>query len=221
MSSRAPLVFFDVDSTLVTIEGIDVLGAGNPEIVALTEAAMNGTISLEEVYGRRLKIIRPSREAIRRLGETYVRSMLADAAEVVATLHQRGANVYLITAGIEQAVLPLAAALRIPTRRVRAVRLEFSPEGHYVDFDRRSPLARTGGKELAVRDIRAQAQGRAVLIGDGITDAEARGAVDLFIGFGGVRHRDAVRAVSDVYITEPRLSLVLPHIFTEPDFQGA
>src|ERR1700682_3586188 len=29
--SRYRLVFFDVDSTLVTIEGIDVLAAGNPE----------------------------------------------------------------------------------------------------------------------------------------------------------------------------------------------
>lgn len=213
MSGRAPLVFFDVDSTLVTIEGIDVLGRGNPEIAALTDAAMNGTISLEEVYGRRLEIIRPSREAIRQLGETYVSSMLADAKEVVRTLHERGAIVYLITAGIEQAVMPLAEALGIPSRRVRAVRLEFTSDGQYMDFDRRSPLSRAGGKELAVRDIRAQAQGRAVLIGDGITDAEARGAVDLFIGFGGVRQRDAVRAVSDVYITEPRLSSILPHVF--------
>lgn len=221
MSGRAPLVFFDVDSTLVTIEGIDVLAGENREIAALTDAAMNGTISMEEVYGRRLEIIRPSRLSIEWLGETYVSSMLTDAAEVVDTLHHKGASVYLITAGIEQAVLPLAEALGIPSHRVRAVRLEFSSDGEYVDFDRRSPLARSGGKELAVRDIRARAQGRAVFIGDGITDAEARSAVDLFIGFGGVRQRDAVRAVSDVYITEPRLSLILPHIFTDPDFRGA
>jgi len=222
MSARAPLVFFDVDSTLVTIEGIDVLAGGNPEIAALTDAAMNGTISIEEVYGRRLEIVRPNREAIRQLGETYVSSMLADAKEVVDTLHNRGANVYLITAGIEQAVLPLAAVLGIPSRRVRAVRLAFSPDGQYVDFDRRSPLSRAGGKELAVRDIRAQAHGRAVLIGDGITDAEAKGAVDLFIGFGGVRQREAVRAVSDVYITEPRLRSILSHVFfAEPEPQRA
>ena len=35
-------VLFDVDSTLVTIEGIDFLAGGNPEIARLTEAAMNG-----------------------------------------------------------------------------------------------------------------------------------------------------------------------------------
>jgi len=210
---RAPLVFFDVDSTLVTIEGIDVLAGGNPEIAALTDAAMNGIIAIEEVYGRRLEIIRPSRQAVRQLGETYVSSMVDDAEEVVGTLHERGATVYLITAGIEQAVIPLAKTLGIPPARVRAVRLEFSSDGQYVDFDRRSPLARAGGKEIAVQDIRARSHGRAVFIGDGITDAEARGAVDLFIGFGGVRQRDAVRALSDVYITEPHLSSILPHVF--------
>ena len=61
-------VFFDVDSTLVTIEGVDVLGAGNAEIARLTERAMNGEIALEEVYAKRLEIIRPNRAATREMG---------------------------------------------------------------------------------------------------------------------------------------------------------
>ena len=59
-------VFFDVDSTLVTIEGIDVLADGNPEIAKLTDAAMNGEIPLDQVYARRLEMIRPRRCARRR-----------------------------------------------------------------------------------------------------------------------------------------------------------
>ena len=42
-------VFFDVDSTLVTIEGIDVLARGDSSIAKLTEAAMNGEIPVDEV----------------------------------------------------------------------------------------------------------------------------------------------------------------------------
>ena len=34
------LVFFDVDSTLVTIEGIDILGHGDPKIVELIRTAV-------------------------------------------------------------------------------------------------------------------------------------------------------------------------------------
>ena len=69
-------VFFDVDSTLVTIEGIDVLGAGHPEIAQLTERAMNGEIALEDVYAKRLEIIRPRRDAIETLAERDRKSVV-------------------------------------------------------------------------------------------------------------------------------------------------
>src|SRR5947209_281416 len=192
-------VFFDVDSTLVTIEGIDVLGGGNPEIARLTEAAMNGEIALDDVYARRLEIIRPTRVQVEALGRQYVESLVDGAEEVVATLLQRGHVVHLVTAGIEQAILPLARHLGI--RNVHAVRLFFTDSGDYAGFDRRSLLTRSGGKELVVRAVRARSKGGAVMIGDGASDLEAKSAVDLFIGFGGVTSRAFVRENADVYVT--------------------
>ena len=62
--------FFDVDSTLVTIEGIDVLADGNPEITKLTDAAMNGEIPLDQAYAKRLEMIRPSKDRVEQLGAT-------------------------------------------------------------------------------------------------------------------------------------------------------
>ncbi len=70
------LVFFDVDSTLVTIEGIDVLADGNPEIARLTEAAMNGEVSVDAIYAKRLEIIRPTRATVDALGQRYVGSIV-------------------------------------------------------------------------------------------------------------------------------------------------
>ena len=66
--------FFDVDSTLVTIEGIDVLAGGDPEIARLTGAAMNGEIPLDQVYATRLERIRPGREQVAQLASIYVHS---------------------------------------------------------------------------------------------------------------------------------------------------
>jgi phosphoserine phosphatase len=106
--------------------------------------------------------------------------------------------VHLVTAGIEQAVLPLAQMLGV--RNVHAVRLTFTADGAYKDFDRRSPLTRQGGKELVVRDVRARSKGKAVFIGDGASDLETKAAVDLFIGFGGVRERERVMAGADRYV---------------------
>jgi phosphoserine phosphatase len=205
---RYRVVFFDVDSTLVTIEGIDILSDGNPEIVTLTEKAMNGEIALEDVYARRLEIIRPTRATIDALGERYVASLADGAQEVVTTLQNAGAIVHLVTAGIAQAIAPLATALNV--RNVHAVKLLFDADGQYVDFDRRSFLTQSRGKELVVRDIRARTKGKAAFIGDGASDLEAKPAVDLFIGFGGVVVREKVKENADVFVTD--LRDVLSHL---------
>jgi phosphoserine phosphatase len=202
--------FFDVDSTLVTIEGIDALAGGNPEIARLTEAAMNGEIPLDQVYGRRLEMIRPGREQVAQLASTYVRSLVDGAKKTIAALQNGGVVVHLVTAGIAQAVLTLADELSIPHRNVHAVALTFDADGGYEDFDRRSFLTRPGGKELAVRDIRARSHGKAAFVGDGVSDLEAKPAVDLFIGFGGVVVRPRVKENADVYITS--LPDVLSHL---------
>jgi phosphoserine phosphatase len=200
--------FFDVDSTLVTIEGIDVLADGNLEIAKLTDAAMNGEIPLDQVYAKRLEMIRPSKDRVEQLGATYVRSIVDGAKETIATLQDNGVIVHLVTAGIEQAIVPLANALNV--RNVHAVKLTFDANGNYADFDRRSFLTRSDGKGLVVRDIRARSHGKAAFIGDGVSDLEAKPAVDLFIGFGGVVVRPRVKENADLYVTN--LRDVLQHL---------
>jgi phosphoserine phosphatase len=210
--SRYRFIFFDVDSTLVTIEGIDVLADGNPEIVRLTDAAMNGEIALDEVYGRRLEIIRPTRAAVEALGQRYVASLVDGAEETIRTLRDAGADIHLVTAGIAQAIAPLAEELGIPARAVHAVPLQFDDDGSYRDFDRRSLLTRTGGKELVVHAILARSKGRSAFIGDGVSDLETKPAVTAFIGFGGVHLRQRVKENAEVYVSEPTLTAVLPYL---------
>lgn len=212
MGALFRFVFFDVDSTLVTIEGIDELAAGNPETVRLTELAMNGEIPLDEVYGRRLDIIRPTRADVDALGERYVGSMVDGAEETIATLKSAGVDVHLVSGGIAQAIAPLAAKLGLAPRALHAVPLQFDEDGGYRDFDRRSLLARSGGKELVVRSILTRAKGKAAFIGDGITDLETKPVVSLFIGFGGVCMRPRVRDEAAVYVEEPSLRAVLPYL---------
>ena len=202
--SRYRLVFFDVDSTLVTIEGIDVLAGGNPAVAALTAAAMNGTVPLDEVYGRRLEMIRPTRAAVGMLAARYLESLVDGADATIATLQGGGALVHLVTAGIEDAILPLAARLNIPARAVHAVKLQFDAKGGFDGYDRRSFLTRPKGKELVVRDVRARTHGKAAFVGDGVSDLETRPAVDLFIGFGGVAIRTKVKENADVFATSMR-----------------
>jgi len=173
---------------------------------------MNGEVPLDQVYGRRLDIIQPTLRQVEDLGQRYVASLVPGAMETVVRLRQAGALVHLVTAGIAQAIAPLAAHLGIEPRAVLAVPLLFNAEGRYIDYDRRALPARPGGKEVAVRDVRARSHGRAAFIGDGVSDLEAKPAVDLFIGFGGVLVRPRVREGADVFLEGADMTAVLPHL---------
>ena len=206
MTLRYRHIFFDADSTLVTVEGIDELGVGNPEVARLTEMAMNGEIPIESAYESRLQMIQPTQAAVDALAKRYTASIVAGAQETVRTLREAGAVIHIVSAGFVQALMPMAAILGVTS--VHAVRLKFR-DGEYDGFEP-SPLTRNGGKELIIRDIRARTKGKAAMIGDGVSDLEARPAVDLFIGFGGVHIRPRVRDNADVFVTD--LPAVIPYL---------
>lgn len=209
-------VVFDCDSTLAAIEGIDQLaGPHASEISALTDAAMAGTIPLEDVYGRRLEIIRPTRERVEALGREYVDGLVPDARETVAALRWLGKTVRVVSGGLRPPVEAVAAALGVPPEDVAAVGVRFDADGAYAGFERGSPLARSGGKETV---LRAWALPRpALMVGDGATDLEARPAVDAFAAYMGVAWRASVAAGADFVLADPSLAPVLALVATPAD----
>ena len=93
-------ICFDCDSTLTRIEGIDELAQRSgrqAETVPLTAAAMDGTLPLEEIYTRRLEIVRPGQEALAWLGARYIEEMVDGARETIAALQGLGKPVYVVT----------------------------------------------------------------------------------------------------------------------------
>ena len=201
-------VVFDFDSTLSGVEGIDVLaGPRRDEVRAMTERAMSGELPLEAVYGERLALIRPTRSDIERLAEIYLDHLVPDALETLRALDFLGKRVRIVSGGLLPAVLPAARLLGLSPERVAAVDVKLDQAGDYVDFDRRSPLARAGGKADVIRGWALP--GPVMLVGDGATDLEARPAVDAFVAFMGVVHRPSVAAGADFVISGRSLAPVL------------
>lgn len=201
-------VIFDCDSTLTRIEGIDELaGPQASEVRALTNAAMAGSVSLESVYGERLRHIRPSRSNLEALGRAYIDAMVPDARETVAALRWLGKSVRIVSGGLLAPVEMLARELRLGPEAVAAVRVHFDADGEYLEFDRESPLARSGGKGEVIREWNLPR--RSLLVGDGATDLEARPAVDAFAAFTAIAHRAEVAAQADYVITVASLAPVL------------
>ncbi len=206
------VVFFDCDSTLSSIEGIDELAvrAGvADELVPLTNAAMDGKMPLEEIYQRRLDLIKPDREALEWVSQRYLDQMVEGAVEVVSELIRQGKEVHIISGGLRQAVLSVGKLLGIPDDQVHAVDIFFDEKGHYAGFDQQSPLARACGKAEVCRKVISPNNKSAALIGDGITDLEAAQAGVYVIGFGGVARREAVVQGASAYVDGPALTQVL------------
>lgn len=208
------IICFDCDSTLSRIEGIDELARDSgrfDEVAALTHLAMNGEIKLEDIYGKRLEIIRPNRSSIQRLSQQYIAEIVDGTKETVDYLIKSGKQIHIVSGGIRQAILPLAAYLSIPADRVHAVDIFFDQQDQYLAFDHHSCLAKSGGKAAICRQLMQQSdQPSMVMIGDGKTDLEAQQAGAYVIGFGGVVKRDLVQAQADFYVSESSLLAVLP-----------
>lgn len=204
-------VVFDCDSTLSAIEGIEELAAGHRrEVETLTDAAMRGEVPLEEVYGQRLALIRPSRDAVDALVPRYIDGLVDDAADTVAALRAAGVDVRIISGGLLPAVAGLARHLGLGDA-VAAVPVRFTDEGAYAGYDDSAPASKSGGKAEVLRAWSAAGmKGPVMLVGDGATDLEARHDVDLFVAYAGVMDRPAVTAAAPVVIRSRSLAPVLP-----------
>ncbi len=209
-TGRFGSVIFDCDSTLSAVEGIaELSGAHWQEIQALTNAAMDGRLPLEEVYGQRLEVIRPTRADVDALAQRYAAAAVPDAAAVVAALQRARVDVRVLSGGLLPAVAAFARTLGIDAEHVAAVGITFDYDGAYAGFDRASPLTVSGGKAVVVHAWQGALPRPVMLVGDGVTDLEAATAVDLFVAFAGVIDRATVTSAAPIVIRDRSLAPVL------------
>lgn len=212
-SPKFKTVIFDCDSTLSAIEGIDELaGIHRDAIAALTDSAMRGDLPLESVYGARLALLRPDRASIKALGVQYIAAAVPGARETVSALRSHEVQVRILSGGLRQAIIPFAAWLGLDAADVEAVDLRFDADGGYAGWDERSPLARSGGKRVVAASLAALLPRPILMVGDGITDLEARPAVDRFVAFAGVVDRPEVTGAADAVLRTGSLLPILDEI---------
>lgn len=211
------IVIFDCDSTLTAIEGIDELALAkgrHEEIKALTDAAMNGYVRLEEVYERRLEMLQPTLAEIAALADRYRENVVTDARELVGALQAARREVFIVSGGLADAVVPFGDWLGIPEDHIRAVDVVYErpTEGDSSARYRStspSPLTRAEGKPKVIRELLRNRAERSLLVGDGVSDLVAAPEVDLFVAFTGVAERDYVTSHADVLVTGDSLAPIL------------
>jgi len=212
---RAQAVCFDVDSTVVRVEGIDELAAFHGKgaaVAALTRGAMGGSVPFREALRARLALIAPTRASLAAFLAAHppAAQLSPGVAQLVAALHARGTHVFLVSGGFRQMIAPVAEALGVPPERVFANSIlfkdgagEVAGAGAYAGFDEREPTSRDGGKADVVRAlVAARGYSPVVMVGDGVTDMQARPPADAFVGYGGVVAREAVERGADWFVRD-------------------
>lgn len=206
VNRKGNIMFFDCDSTLSSIEGIDELArARGPEIykkvVALTNQAMNGEIALNEVFPRRMEIIQPDKKTCDQVAELYIKTVMPGAKALIKWLKKNNWLPVIVSGGFAPLIEPLAKYLGIDY--VEAVPLYLDDRGNYAGYGTDYPTTRNLGKNEIIREWKkAILPLKTAMMGDGISDLETQSDVDWFIGYGGVVERPLVKTGARYWVTK-------------------
>jgi len=203
---KADAVCFDVDSTVITEEGIDVLatslGVGDA-VSKLTASAMGGTTLFQNALKARLDLIKPSIKNLENIQKEHPLQFTPRLEELIEILHKKGKNIYLVSGGFRQMINPIALQLGISVSNIYANNLFFTEDGEYDGFDINEPTSKDGGKSKVVQELIDKYDYKCVImIGDGATDMQARPPAKAFIGYGGIIEREKVKNEADWFIKD-------------------
>ncbi|HET8640293.1 MAG TPA: phosphoserine phosphatase SerB [Pseudonocardiaceae bacterium] len=201
------LVVFDVDSTLVQGEVIEMLAerAGCVELVRqITQAAMRGELDFEASLRQRVKQLAGLPESA--LGDVAAELRLTPGARTtVRTLKRLGFRLGVVSGGFVSVVQPLADELGMD--RIAANELEVV-DGRLTG-ELLGPVLDRAGKALALRRFADDFDvplAQCVAVGDGANDIDMLAAAGLGIAFNA---KPALLEVADTALSHPYLDAVL------------
>jgi len=185
MTKQQRKFVFDFDSTLTKVEGLDVLAeitlANNPkkdeilqEIVDITNLGIDGDISFTESLERRIKLLGATKADLAVLVEELKKYISDSIKRNKGFFINNSEDIYVISAGFKEFIVPVVADYNIPAERVFANTFEFDGDNRIVGFDKENPLSVTNGKIKCLGDLNLE--GEVQMIGDGYSDYVTREA---------------------------------------------
>lgn len=201
------LVVFDVDSTLIQGEVIEMLAAHagcEDEVREITEAAMRGEIDFGESLARRVACLAGVPEsALDEVADSL--TLMPGARTTVRTLKRLGFRCGVVSGGFTRIIERLAEDLDLDFYVANGLEVEDGKltgrtEGDIIDRE---------GKAAALRRFAADFDvplAQCVAIGDGANDIDMLGAAGLGVAFNA---KPALREVADTALSHPYLDVVL------------
>jgi phosphoserine phosphatase len=178
------LVQFDVDSTFIEQEAIELLAAKAgvlEQVSAITASAMRGELDFEESLRARVGLLKGLPESVIEAVQKEI-TMTDGAQELVETLHAQGHSVALVSGGFIDIIRPMINSLSIKYYKANQLAiLDGFLTGELV-----GPVIDRSAKGAALHEF-ASASGvelaNTVAIGDGANDLDMMAAAGLSIAF--------------------------------------
>ncbi|WP_280505671.1 phosphoserine phosphatase SerB [Nocardia farcinica] len=208
LSRRAKrLITFDVDSTLIQGEVIEMLAAHagvEEQVRQVTEAAMRGEIDFAESLRQRVATLEGLDESV--IHEVAERIELTPGARTtIRTLRRIGFKCGVVSGGFRQVIEPLAHDLELDFVRANTLEIvDGKLTGRVV-----GEIVDRAAKATALRKFAAEAgvpMEQTVAVGDGANDIDMLNAAGLGVAFNA---KPALREVADTALSHPYLDAVL------------
>jgi phosphoserine phosphatase len=201
------LVVFDVDSTLIQGEVIEMLAARagcEDEVRAVTESAMSGELDFTEALRQRVAVLAGLSESVL---DEVARSitLMPGARTTIRTLKRLGFRCGVVSGGFSRIIEPLADQLGLDFTVANELEIVDGVVTGRVLGD----IVDRAGKAAALRAAAERFDvplAQCVAIGDGANDIDMLSAAGLGVAFNA---KPALREVADTALSHPYLDVVL------------
>jgi phosphoserine phosphatase len=202
------LVVFDVDSTLIEDEVIELLAdvAGKrAEVAEVTERAMRGELDFAESLRERVAVLAGLPESV--FADVFQRiTPTKGVQDLVDAIHAGGGLVGAVSGGFTQVLTPLAAKLGLDFARANDLevvdgRLTGKVQGRIVDRAVKAESLREWAAESGI------ALTQTIAVGDGANDLDMLATAALGVAFNA---KPIVRQQADIVIEKQDLRELIP-----------
>lgn len=193
-SSSNPTYVIDFDSTIITAESLEELAAialrdrkdrrvTLANLQEITRQGMAGTLRFDQSLQRRLRLFSPTQAHIEELTIKLQLMITPSFWQHRSWLAAHAADIYVISGGFEEVIIPVVARLGLYPDHVLANAFVCDPQGRIIGYDITRLLSQPAGKVKQVAMLKLP--GPVVVLGDGYTDYEIRahGEADVFWAF--------------------------------------
>jgi D-3-phosphoglycerate dehydrogenase / 2-oxoglutarate reductase len=187
-------LIIDFDSTLVSVEGLEVLADivlrardDRVEVLAdikrICDLGMAGKVTFEQSLRSRLKHFSPNQTQLDELNARLLEKITPSVLAHKDFLKSNADNVYVVSGGFTEWINPVVSELGLKQSNVIANSFVFDDSGCMAGIDEDCRILNDKGKARAVEAL--SLNGEVYAIGDGYTDYEIKseGAANKFILF--------------------------------------